>query len=74
MRKNIIDHDDTSRPLLGYTTPASEESVRVVLAADTESGDGRSEWLWIRLANGNLILGVYPQGETYFDTEEDHSK
>lgn len=25
---------------------------------------------WIRLANGDLILGVFPCGETYFDIEK----
>ena len=52
--------------------PASPESVRTVLAADEDDEDGRSEWLWVRLPNGDLILGVYPQGDTYCATEKDH--
>ena len=56
-----------------HLRPASPESVETVLAASEDDEDGRSEWLWVRLPNGDLILGVYPQGETYFETERDHS-
>jgi hypothetical protein len=52
--------------------PASPESVAEVLAADEDDDDGRSEWLWVILPNGDTILGLYPQGETYFATEKDH--
>lgn len=51
--------------------PASDESVALVLSKDPEDGDGRSEWLWVRLENGDLLLGCFPQGETYFEVEED---
>lgn len=27
--------------------------------------DTRSVWMWIRLADGSLIFGCYPQGDTY---------
>lgn len=51
--------------------PASAKSVEYV-SKQTEKGmDGRSNWVWIRLANGDLILGCYPQGETYFMVEDD---
>jgi hypothetical protein len=53
--------------------PASPESVETVLAAGEDDDDGRSEWLWVRLPNADLILGVYPQGDTYLATERDHS-
>lgn len=56
---------------LGRVAPASPEMVKTVLEADENSEDGRSQFMWIRLANGDLILGVYPQGDTYFDTELD---
>lgn len=50
--------------------PADKESVSLVLGAE-ESTDGRSPWVWVRLPNGDLILGVFPQGETYFAIEDD---
>ncbi len=51
--------------------PASKESVRTVLAANEDCPDGRSNWVWLRLPNGDLALGVFPQGDTYFDVEID---
>lgn len=52
---------------------ASAESVATVLAADESADDGRSQWLWIRFANGDLVLACFPQGDTYSATEVDHS-
>ena len=49
---------------------ASTESVAAVLYAP-ENDDGRSEWVWLRLASGDLILGLFPKGDTYFAVEED---
>jgi len=66
--QNLMQQPD---PRIAWYKPASQEAVDLVLAADVEDEDGRSEWLWIRLANGDLILGVMPQGETYFETEEE---
>lgn len=51
--------------------PANPAVVERVLSADESSPDGRSQFLWLRLPNGDLLLGVYPQGQTYFDVEDD---
>lgn len=59
--------------VLAHIKPASEQSVYQVLTADPNSEDGRSQFVWVRLPNGDLILGVFPQGETYMATEPDHS-
>lgn len=64
--------NDTGR-VLASVRPASAESVGIVITADEDSPDGRSNWVWVRLANGDLILGLYPQGDTYMETEQDHS-
>jgi hypothetical protein len=64
------DPDDGNR-LLAVVHPASQASVNYVLAQSEESMDGRSNWVWVRLPNGDLILGVYPQGDTYFSVEKD---
>ena len=72
----VYDIDETGRDtdrVLATVKPASNESVGTVLTASETSEDGRSNWMWVRLANGDLILGVYPQGDTYFATELDHS-
>lgn len=70
---HIVTADDAvceGQPL-AYVHRASEESVGKVLSAHVGTGDGRSEWVWLRLPNGDLILGVYPQGETYMSLEDD---
>jgi hypothetical protein len=51
--------------------PASPTSVSLVLSKDENDDDGRSNWVWVRLSNGDLILGVFPQGDTYCEVEAD---
>ena len=56
-----------------WQEPASLSAVDYVLKqpqASHTQHDGRSKWMWIRLPDGDLILGVYPQGDTYFSTEK----
>jgi len=65
------DRGHVTNELLAYIYPASSESVKTVMEANPDSPDGRSQYVWIRLQNGDLILGVYPQGDTYFAVEED---
>lgn len=50
--------------VLGLSYPASEEDALAILDSQVHD-DGRSEFVWIRLANGDLFVGVSPQGETY---------
>lgn len=49
--------------------PAKDEDVKHVLSQSESHDDGRSNFIWVRLPNGDLILGVYPQGTTYKDVE-----
>ena len=49
---------------------AKPKHVKLVLDADENSQDGRSQWVFLRLPNGDLVLAVYPQGDTYFATED----
>lgn len=53
---------DVSHVLLGS---ASHGSVALVLAADRDSDDGRSQWVWLTFPNGDLALATFPQGSTY---------
>jgi hypothetical protein len=65
-------YDETSKEaIIARSKPASDEMVEKVLNASTEGSDGRSRWMWFRLANGDLILGVFPQGDTYLGTESE---
>lgn len=53
-----------------HIKPASEQAVGIVLSADPRSDEGRSQWVWVRLPNGDLVLGVFPQSETYLAASE----
>jgi len=71
----IRDEDVETGRLLDRTLAtvylASVESVRTVLGAEVGDPDGRSEFVWVRLANGDLVLGIFPCGDTYFNVEVD---
>ena len=50
---------------LAWCWDANEDFVNAVLNAEVDTGEGRSQWYWIRLPNGDLLLGTFPQGATY---------
>lgn len=58
---------------IAWTKPASQEAVNYVLAQPVDGlneHDGRSAWFWLRLANGDLALVVFPHGDTYLHVSE----
>lgn len=55
---------------LGWVTPAKQKDVDSLLAKPPIGFDNRSEWVWLRLQDGTLILGTFPQGDTYLDMSE----
>ena len=64
-RTEIASQGEAWPVTVAYIHPADDAAVSLVLAADIESEDGRSEWVWITFENGDLALGVFPQGATY---------
>jgi hypothetical protein len=56
---------------LAFVHPADPNVVQAVLRAPEKTNDGRSEFVWVRLANGDLVLGVFPRGDTYIQVEQD---
>jgi len=48
---------------IGWAMEASPDAVSLLLVQ--KPGDHRSPWLWIRLANGDLLLGTFPRAEMY---------
>lgn len=60
---------DTDLPL-AYIAPANPEAARKVLDAKEGDSHGRSEYVWVRLQNGDLILGVFPRGDTYLEASD----
>lgn len=66
----VIDlHDSNGEVPYPYINRADADpaDVNYVLSKDSNDDEGRSQWQWFRLPNGDLILGVFPQGTTYFD-------
>lgn len=60
----IIKIDDPVT-LIGHKVPANRQDVDTVLLALKGDPNGRSEWTWIVLANGDVCLATFPQGELY---------
>ena len=58
-------------PVLAYIHDASEEAFGIVMDAEVGDDDGRSPWKWLRLPNGDLMLGTFPRGGTYERVERD---
>jgi len=69
--QEIHHSQDYAGGAIAWFHPASDESVALVLGKDPDDDDGRSEWVWVRLENGDLLLGTFPQGEAYFEVEVD---
>lgn len=53
-----------SNVLIATVDDADEQLAAEVIAAPLDD-DGRSRWMWVRLANGDLMLGLFPHGGTY---------
>ncbi len=51
-----------------YRQEAEREAVDTVLNAQVGHIDGRSEWFFLRLPTGDLVLATYPRGDTYLAT------
>lgn len=62
---NPIEPEGDGPPVISRAD-ADPSDVTFVLAGDPEAEDTRSQWQWFRLPNGDLILGTFPQGDTYF--------
>lgn len=65
---SAIKLDDRQVPngdTIAWAMDASPDAVDYVLTREVGDNDGRSQWVWLRLANGDLMLGTFPRGETY---------
>lgn len=70
MRKYVYDAppsdaEDQNDVIVATVTTAGADVAQQVLNAPVGDLDGRSEFVWLRLPNGDLLLGVFPFGDTY---------
>jgi len=65
MSMNKPDKEPGTQPVIAQTFPASYGLVHNLLIQDMDTGEGRSNFYWIQLANGDVGLVVFPQGEFY---------
>lgn len=68
--KDLSDPEPGGEHASAYVTDAYPDDVEHVLATDPELDDTRSQWVWMRFPNGDLVLATYPQGDTYLDVCE----
>jgi hypothetical protein len=52
-----------------YPVRNSEDVDKILHAPVNHDGNGTSPWMWLRLANGDLVFGCFPQGDTYLNCE-----
>lgn len=60
--EQIIVTDDDNIIATAYC--ASQDKAEMVIRQPV-GPDGRSEWSWFILANGDVILGCFPRGNTF---------
>lgn len=70
MDDNVIREVRDDNALIATQKPASAEAVVKVLNTAVGDPDGRSGFKWLRLVNGDLILAIYPLGDTYMEVAE----
>lgn len=61
-------NEDRTRQI-AYVTPADDKDADWLLSRPRDD-DGRSNFVWIRFGNGDLVLAVYPQGDTYLEISD----
>lgn len=64
--KDDADYVGEESSEIAWVAPAKQADAEKLLASDI-SNDGRSDWKWLRLRDGTLILGVFPCGDTYME-------
>ena len=71
-QRPIFMQDETgadTETVLCRVTDAEPADITTVLTASLDD-NGRSQYKWFRLQNGDLILGVFPCGDTYIEVSE----
>lgn len=67
LERNLAEVEECPK-FVASQTEATPEEVELVINA--EEPHERSKWMFVRLANGDLILGTYPRCEVYEEISE----
>jgi len=59
--RRIVDDDGLGPVLYATTADADEWATHAVQGAGQHPG-GRTNWVWLRLPNGDVALATFPQG------------
>jgi hypothetical protein len=59
------DENGAADKQIAYVTPATIDDAYDLLSMPPNGDDTRSDPFWMRLVDGTLLLGVFPQGDTY---------
>lgn len=68
--------EDVDQVIATFYPVRDPEIVDKVIKAPANFGDydthdyGRSQWYWFRLANGDLVMGCFPQSALYMELED----
>lgn len=54
---------------IAWVQQARGPDVHKVIMAPVDD-NGRTGWCWVRFADGTLILGMFPTGDTYMDVSD----
>lgn len=68
-----IGQTPTGDAYIGIVTPCTDDEAKALLELSPNTGDTRSDFFWLRLPDGTLVLGVFPQGDTYLEVCGKHS-
>lgn len=66
--EQIVD-DDLGLPIARCCVASSDDALKV-LKQPCDTGNGCLKFMWLRLRDGTLMLGVFPQGDTYMDVSD----
>lgn len=63
MIKHTLENDDGV--YIGTIVPVKDMTLAAEVVSAPIDDDGRSRWVWVELANGDLLLGMFPTGSIY---------
>lgn len=67
---DIVKLQPTCMGHIAHVWPVYNADTAPSLLKEAVGDDTRSSWNWLRLANGDLMIGVFPCGDTYVELSD----